>query len=129
MFKITTNKTYLDWIKNYKEKQPFIRGKCYSATLEMAEEFPELRQERGYVTDILGEHQHWWCVEADGSIVDPTDSQFYEIIDYDAYNEEKHGPLPTGKCMDCGGYVYNDDYFCDKECERKTLEYLKSGQL
>lgn len=104
------------------------RGRCQGATDEMVVAFPELRQVRGFVD---GSAPHWWCVEADGTIVDPTVGQFAWMdceLEYEEYSEKKHGPLPTGKCADCGDYVYDGGFhgFCNENCERSFRAYLNA---
>lgn len=129
---------YKNWIKNYVAKHNGnVKNRCWSATKEMAETFPELKCERGWAHikclkpfDKYGIYtdQHWWCVDPDGNIIDPTASQYEsEIVKYEAYDEEIHGPLPTGKCMNCGSFVYDNKNFCDEICEKAILDYLYAG--
>lgn len=115
---------YQDWITDLGSN---LFGRCRGVTKEMVEAFPELRRVRGhYHCPIWGKRAHWWCVAPDGSIVDPTVSQFpsrgigeYVLLDETA-------PIPTGKCPDCGEYVYGTT-FCNDSCERRTAEYLRSS--
>ena len=52
-------------------------GRCAEATLAMAAVFPELTRVRGhYLCWVWGEREHWWLVEPNGEIVDPTADQF-----------------------------------------------------
>jgi len=35
---------------------------------------------------------------------------------------------PIGKCLDCGGFVYSEEFthnFCSQECADKTVEYME----
>ncbi len=124
---------YIHWIREYVSRHNGnVRYHCQEASDEMVKAFPELRQVRGYVEYDNGfSTAHWWCETTDGIVVDPTASQFYSVTEYDEYNEEKHGPLPTSKCMDCGSFVYDGgvDGFCDKRCREATLSYLNGGSL
>ena len=121
------NPEYQKWIDDYRNEHKRLAGYCLSASDAMTRTFPELRLERGYVVDKDGwYHQHWWCVGPDNTIYDPTAPQFVDIVRYEAYDEEVHGPLPTGKCMDCGEYIYNGGTFCDENCERATMAYLNN---
>lgn len=121
---------YRKWIEEYSSSNAGkIRGLCFSASQKMVQEFPELKQERGYAivpNVVCGDwsEPHWWCVAPDGQIYDPTASQFVDIIRYEPYSEEVHGPLPTGKCYDCGTLLYDSKNFCDERCEASTRAYL-----
>jgi hypothetical protein len=126
-------KEYEEWINKYvAENNGNVEYRCASASAEMIKHFPELKRERGWVFAKMAhelmpyEHQHWWCSDAEGNVIDPTASQFVYLSNYEIYNEEKHGPLPTGKCHDCGEYVYNNASFCDEVCESRTMIYLNS---
>lgn len=104
------------------------RGWCQSATAAMVVAFPELRRARGYVgrKGLNGLYPHWWCVAPDGAIVDPTVGQFAHLgkrITYEEYDEAKHGPLPTGKCPNCGEYIF-DGKGLHEECAAEYLAYL-----
>lgn len=119
------------WIAAYVAAQPdrFVRGKCAAATLAMAAAFPELRRAGGIVevewpgaVPPIRKEQHWWCVARDGSIVDPTISQFalpptsvdYEEIDIaDPAARER---MPTGRCLNCGKDTYLGRDVCNQEC-------------
>ena len=122
---------YQTWIEAYVAAQPnrFVRGLCADATQKMVAAFPELRRTCGFVQVLHpnGEHeeQHWWCVAPDGAIVDPTSEQFLAVFSYEEVDPKKpHRPIPTGRCMDCGGQTYDGATFCSKECERATAEYM-----
>lgn len=126
---MSATKSYADWIENYVARHDdFVRGKCDRATKEMVEAFPELRRAAGFAHVSWGRDQHWWCVAPDGSVVDPTASQFgtrgvlrYEELDLK--DPATRGRVPTGRCMDCGDDVYNRDTFCSPECEAATTAY------
>lgn len=127
---------YAEWIA---KNVPDPRYACQTATREMSKTFPELTPARGFVTffgmdsrsatdhpfDVIG-IMHWWCKTADGQIVDPTRSQFGNVqVDYEEYNEQKHGPMPTGKCMNCGAMVYAPrSATCSDRCEGDLIRDL-----
>jgi hypothetical protein len=126
--------TYSEWIENYVSAQPnrFVRGMCMDATQKMAEAFPELRRECGFVTVLhpngVHEEQHWWCVTPDGGIVDPTAVQFLQVFTYEAVDPANPSrPIPTGTCADCGENTFNGASFCSSVCEGATVAYLNSG--
>lgn len=57
-------------------------------------------------------------------IVDPTKQQFPSrgngvYIEWDESEDE-----PSGKCLDCGGYVYSGDVFCSDNCRIATAEFM-----
>lgn len=104
-------------------------GKCAEVTQAMAAAFPELKRVRGhYYCLIWGERSHWWLVAPDGSIVDPTAAQFPtkgngEYVEWTEGDEE-----PTGKCANCGGYVYGGTV-CSSACYSAMVDYLTTGRL
>ena len=119
------NKKYQDWIvkKNYNSMQNVI-GKCDMATKQMIKEFPELQRVAGVVysrdnPDNFNrkqpkEYTHWWCVDPDRNIVDPTKEQFQLIgkLEYREMNTDE----PISKCIGCGKYIQSNSRRCG-ECE------------
>lgn len=116
---------YKSWIEANVDKP---LGACHETSTAMVKAFPELRQARGhYYCAFWGEREHWWCVDADGTVVDPTAAQFpsegnghYEELDPNA-------PEPIGKCLECGAYTYRtspSSHACSDECEASTDDYL-----
>jgi predicted nucleic acid-binding Zn ribbon protein len=105
---------YRDWIIAN------VRGTDYGewreVTARMLAAFPELRRVPGhYHCPFIGPRTHWWLVDADGGIVDPTVDQFPsrglgEYVEWDG------SPLPTGRCLECGGDVYDGSSFCSDQC-------------
>ncbi len=118
--------TYEKWIENY----IFLhepRGKCAEATAEMIKEFPELKRVRGHVRHILGSKlsPHWWCIDTNGIIIDPTAVQFVAIIEYIPHDETQSEP--TGRCPNCGEYCYNYDFACSDKCAEQYRAYVESS--
>jgi hypothetical protein len=116
---------YVGWsFKNVRD--PHLA--CVEATLAMVAAFPELSRVRGhYHCPVDGQaHPHWWCVTAEGTIIDPTADQFasHGQGDYEPYDESKGEPL--GKCLDCGGLVYRGDPspFCSDACAAATRAFM-----
>lgn len=91
--------------------------------------------------------EHWWCVTQEGDIVDPTliqfDSisytrrliglswlglfqQFSEGITADQYVQfrEEVDSEPVGRCMCCGGYVWDYSSGSASACSAECLEAL-----
>jgi len=94
---------YDEWIASYKYNSTV--GMCGKATEEMCRVFPELTRVPGHVYTMRGRLEHWWCVAPDGSIVDPTYSQFKGgVLQYELVRAEDEVRL--GKCMNCGAEVY-----------------------
>ena len=60
--------------ENYKK----YRGKCKEYCEALIEENPKLRMVRGYYYEPhwSRDEPHWWCVDKDGNIHDPTKLQF-----------------------------------------------------
>lgn len=76
--------TYKAWIADYLKsvgKKPV--GMCGAACAAMVLDFPELVPVSGFV-DIGADwlKPHWWCVDPVGKIIDPTASQFEQILEY-----------------------------------------------
>lgn len=98
-------------------------GTCREVTEAMRVAFPELRRVRGhYDCPVWGSRSHWWLVDADGSIVDPTASQF-PSRGTGGYREwDESAEEPTGICMNCRAYVFDGDNFCSKSCYNEYME-------
>jgi hypothetical protein len=74
---------YSDWMAAYAARTADVAGKCREAAIEMHARFPELVPHRGMVLASDGRrHMHWWLVDPFGEILDPTASQFGNIIEY-----------------------------------------------
>lgn len=122
---------YKTWIQE--NCQGVVAGFCRSRSEAMKKTFPELILCRGYYTSpIDGIRGHWWLKTPEGEIVDPTASQF--MMDrqgsYEEYNPKDHGPLPIGKCMNCGSEVYESDNppatcMCSEACAKSFDTYLQ----
>ena len=114
---------YEKWIKENVTKP---RLQCAEYTLKMQKQFPELKRIRGhYFCDR--EHPHWWLIDEDDNIIDPTIVQFPSIdgiyIPWDETQKE-----PIGKCLNCGELIYDciiSSQICSKICE---ISFLKSLQ-
>lgn len=103
-------------------------GKCREVTEQMAAAFPELRRVRGhYYCASWGEREHWWLVDAEGEVVDPTAAQF-PTRGAGAYVEwEKDRKEPTGMCPNCGEYCYDGHYFCSERCGISYTAFCSRG--
>lgn len=117
---------YIDWIKTVVEPT----GRCAEVTLEMQAAFPELTRVRGhYYCPFWGEREHWWLVDEEGQVVDPTAAQFPSrgVGHYEPWDESR--PEPTGMCPECGEYCYEGRTFCCDVHERRYMAYLQTGIL
>lgn len=84
----------------------YPRGTCQETAQAMVKDFPELTRVRGFYNDVLqGERPHWWCVDLEGEIVDPTAAQFAPCGEYLPYDESLGEP--RGQCLNCGGLMYD----------------------
>lgn len=120
------HKTYTDWITGWLSEHKAY-GRCAEATLEMREAFPELTRVPGYVMDSFwGKRDHWWLTSPDGTIVDPTVSQFPCPLEYIPHREGD--PVRLGKCMNCGEYIWGlpgsgiDTACCSTACATELNE-------
>lgn len=97
---------------------------CDGFTERFVERFPELVRVPGFRNGL----EHWWCVEPDGTIVDPTEAQFLSCGDPDVeYSPMSAGKYPyrMGRCPEWGEYIYSDSKveqglggFCSDRCRR-----------
>lgn len=120
-----TRTQYEEWISAHYPTPESAYGKCDEATSLMAKAFPELSRVRGhYYCWSWGERTHWWLVTTDGSIVDPTASQFPTAGSgvYETWTEGAKEPV--GKCPNCGDYVYDYGVVCSDVCARSYASYL-----
>lgn len=115
---------YADWIATHYPTPESAYGQCDAATTAMLAAFPELRRVRGhYYCLVWGERSHWWLVAPDGAIVDPTACQFPSRGGvYEPWSEG--ADEPSGKCPNCGGYVYGGGTVCSDLCAREYEAYL-----
>ena len=82
------------------------RGKCKEYCEELCAKDPSLRLVRGWYDDILwGRQMHWWCVDANGVIIDPTVKQFSsqhgEYIECDILPDLKDGASVYTQYFNC----------------------------
>ena len=93
---------YADWIARFlAEHNGSVRGLCASASMAMKAAFPELAIVRGF---HCPGGPHWWLTAPDGTIVDPTASQFPKP---GAYRPFRPGDIvQVGRCMNCGEEIY-----------------------
>ena len=112
-------KKYKDWIaKNILDTAD---GLCLEWAGLMAQKFPELTLVEGAVHfhgyDSEG---HFWCVDADGEIIDPTVGQFGDIpIQYEFIRH----PAQTGDCIICDAPTYLDNKCCSVPCYSKNYDW------
>jgi hypothetical protein len=112
---------YSEWItKNITEAY----GKCKEMAEEMAKIFPELTIVRGhYYCMVWGEREHWWLVDEQGHIVDPTAAQFPTKGNGEYVPWDEGAPEPTGMCPNCGEYCYDGNYCCSESCSISYAAY------
>ena len=105
------------------------RGRCKEVCEELIKEDPSLRLARGwYECPMWGDQQHWWCVREDGTIVDPTVSQFPTEGVCATYRE--YDGVVT--CEECGKELPEDDAqfdghhaFCSGRCHAACIGILQ----
>lgn len=101
-------------------------GRCKEITALMQEKFPGLKLIRGhYLCPVWGRRAHWWLVDENDDIIDPTAIQFPSFGGgtYLPWDETK--PEPTGKCMNCGTYCFLGSTACSKECYHEICRYYQ----
>jgi hypothetical protein len=100
------------------------RGKCREFSEVLAAENPGFRVVRGwYRCPIWGKQAHWWCVDGNDVIHDPTVKQFPskglgEYIEFEGFIE----------CANCGTQTTEEDCttygnyaFCSGQCLTKYI--------
>jgi len=113
---------YEDWIK---ENVFDGTGRCLEFSMKMKEVFPELKLVRGhYICYCWGKRDHWWLKTEEGVLVDPTKNQFPSkgSGEYEEWCEGREEP--TGRCLNCRKYVYENEDFCCIECKEEFSWYL-----
>lgn len=100
-------------------------GQCRAVSEKMLSMFPELKLVRGHHHCMIwGEREHWWLVDEDGGIVDPTAIQF-PSKGGGRYVEFPNGGLePIGCCINCGDYCYDGEATCTSVCSKKCDDEL-----
>jgi hypothetical protein len=112
------NEKYLKWIEKNIPNYESAYGKCRETCEKMLKEFPELKLVRGYYScAVWGERMHWWLVDAENNIIDPTAIQFPTKGNGIYQKLDEFAPQPTGKCTNCGEYIYNGNYLCSDGCK------------
>jgi hypothetical protein len=105
---------------------------CREAVNVLAVLCPEVTPTRGQVVMLdppdgdTRPWPHWWAVAPDGSIVDPTASQFPSDLEYRPLDEAKGEP--TGRCPNCGGLCHGHRYLCSDTCEIEFAACLNGGR-
>jgi hypothetical protein len=100
-----------------------VRNQCHAFCKIFAERFGLTIVSGFYVLDDYP-HEHWWCVDADGNIIDPTSQQFREGGSYSPAAEKKY-KMQTGTCPECGMALYEGDGdFCGEECFASYSAYV-----
>lgn len=120
---LSTILKYIDWISvNVVNSY----GTCKKYCAKMKKEFPELQIKKGFYiepnwggrTSLKGIKEHFWLVDINNKIVDPTKAQ-YPSNGYGEYIELTNLKIkPTGKCLYCGDYTFNHDTFCCTKCAK-----------
>lgn len=104
-------------------RRPDLRGTCQQAIERLVADEPHLTAARGWYLDAQwGPQEHWWAVDADGEITDPTVEQFPTghiptLRRYQAYDG-------THPCPGCGVHVETEqssDGFCCGPCHGATV--------
>lgn len=122
---------YAKWIQDYVQRNKgIVRGDCARATAAMAAAFPELQRVPGYVK-TPATVEHWWLETPTGEVVDPTASQFDQVLEYVPWKAGDR--VKVGTCMTCGAdilmpvqspnEILKIPYTCSPKCQEELVDY------
>ena len=126
-------KQYEDWIRENTLGLVSILGKCAELSHAMKKTFPELRLTNGEIKILADKNKrlHWWLVDKDGAIVDPTSDQFNGGIEeyFEATPESDCRNYTRARCPNCGDAFYitpdqKHSPLCSEKCETEYAAYL-----
>lgn len=108
---------------------PELRGKCHAMASDLCAVDVRLRLVRGhYYCNRWGKQAHWWCVDQNGNIVDPTREQFpslgfgrYEEYDGTIVCDQCGKRQPESESIIGGNGHYT---FCSGECYGRFVGVL-----
>ena len=105
--------TYHEWIQGWLSRHKAY-GHCREAVRALVASFPELKAVPGHVECPIPwrRRAHWWAVAPDGTVVDPTASQFPVIYGYEPFVPGSE--VYTGPCYWCGCDIYVKVYSLDE---------------
>lgn len=90
-----------------------LRGRCRELSEAACADDPTLRLVRGWYDDpFWGEREHWWTTRPDGTIHDPTASQF----PVGGIAEWYRPFVGTYPCQECGTEVAEADLYLGVTC-------------
>jgi hypothetical protein len=116
---------YRRWIADNVQGDGY--GCCSEVTEAMAAAFPELTRVRGhYYCWVWGERTHWWLEDTENNIVDPTAAQFPSKGSGTYVPSDETQAEPTGRCPNCGGYVYDGSTCCSENCSIEYAAYCRN---
>ncbi len=142
--------THEEWIAERLTRED-CHNQCQEWTAEMMLVFPDIfTRVRGYVmVPGIGPRPHWWLTLADGTVVDPTLSQFFDVPGstltagpkagtkrmayYSGAGAFGYEPVdetnpPIGRCCNCGDTCYKltatCSIICSPECDADYRAYI-----
>lgn len=103
-----------------------FRGKCKEMSEKFIKDHPELNLElaRGwYHCPFWGKQEHWWCVEYDGKIHDPTAKQFPSkgLGHYEEYIGVLNCEYCSEEVKEEDVYLSGHHVYCNYECAYKDV--------
>lgn len=100
------------------------RGKCREMSEALVKENPSLRLVRGhYFCPFWGEQAHWWTVDSEGKVIDPTARQFPSkgTGEYIEFN----GIIPCSECgtemKEAEADIEGNYAFCSDRCHMRFV--------
>lgn len=125
------DRCYAHW-KTPPKPSTVARAQCLQFSERLQKKFPHLKLEKGWYVTTDGEDdyptEHWWTVDVDGTIVDPSKIQFHDQNGrYSPYDDHEFKAM-IGRCPNCGNDIYEGEGsggLCSDECESSYAAYIE----
>lgn len=125
---------YAEGHRDTLDRATILYAECSNFTKKFVQRFPHLKRVAGFycveddlnAVEMLPGTEHWWCVDVDGTIVDPTAEQFSQPGPYVPLDEKVHF-VRVGRCHNCGIDIYGllseaPQSVCSDECRDALTE-------
>lgn len=129
----TKRMQYTESCRDDLTRADLVRAACNDFTKKFVTKFPHLKRVGGFYCQSQNAKrerpgtEHRWCVDVDGTVVDPTEEQF-SIKGVHVPLDEMFHIIQIGRCMNCGEYIYGlkkdgPKSCCSDECATQLEDY------